>query len=147
MKGAKRGGEETRLVKQILDYLAYKRIWAYRVNTGGLLNQTGRLVRFGVPGHPDIVARMRPVHPNEGSGRVLWIEAKAAKGRLSEHQVAWKGRAEEYGDTFIVARCLEDVSCLFDKPKDARISRENAPGSTQGVENVPLRKNKPTRKG
>ena len=133
----KKGGQETALVKQLLDYLAYKRVWAYRVNTGGLFNQTGRLVRFGVPGHPDIIARMRPVRPGEGSGRVLWIEAKTEKGRLSDHQKEWQKKAEEYGDVFIVARSLSDVSCLFDKPGgeilavNASISHRIAPQSTQ----------------
>jgi len=109
VRGGRRG-EETALVRQILEYLSYRGVWAYRVNTGGLLDKSGRLVRFGTPGHPDIVARLKPSSPEKGSGRVLWIEAKSAKGRLSPAQKDWQAKAEKYGDVYIVARKIEDVT-------------------------------------
>jgi len=112
----KRQGKETSLVRTILDYLAYRKVWAYRQNTGGLRDTTGRLVRFGVVGHPDIVARITPRDGAGGSGRVIWIEAKSSTGRQTPAQKEWQEKAERHGDVYILARCLEDVSCLFERP-------------------------------
>ena len=103
-------GKETGLIRVILEYLAYKKVWSYRCNTGGLRDSTGRLVRFGVPGHPDIVARLRPIGYTGFSGRVIWIEAKSESGRLTPAQEAWRELAAVHGDIYIVARRLEDVS-------------------------------------
>ena len=109
----KRQGKETALVRSILDYLALKRIWAYRTNTGALQDKTGRLVRFGVAGHPDIVARLKPIGYTGFSGRVVWIEAKSDKGKQTEAQTGWQKKAEEHGDIYILARKLEDVMDVF----------------------------------
>jgi len=99
----------------VLEYLALKKVWSWRVNTGGLLDKNGRLVRFGTKGHPDIVARMRPTCGRPGT--VIWIECKSEKGRQTPEQREWQKKAEEYGDTYIVARCVEDVMALFERPK------------------------------
>jgi hypothetical protein len=107
-------GEETGLVRQILEYLSLRGIWAYRVNTGALRDSTGRPVFFGVKGHPDIVARLKPRRGSNGSGRVVWIEAKSSKGVLSENQKEWQKKSDTYGDVFIVAKKLEDVMALFE---------------------------------
>lgn len=109
-------GEETGLIKVIMDYLSYKKVWRYRTNSGGLRDTTGRLVRFGAPGHPDIVARFRPIGgPSSGfSGRVVWIEAKSERGKITPAQEAWRELAATYGDVYILARSLEDVREVFE---------------------------------
>ena len=103
--------KESELVKQILDYLSLRRVWAYRTNTGALRNPQGRPVRFNVPGHPDIVARLRTGKKN---AKVVWIEAKGKGGKLSPEQEEWQAKAKAHGDIFIVARCLEDVMGVFE---------------------------------
>ena len=107
-------GKETELVRLVLEYLALKKIWAYRVNTGALRDKTGRPVFFGVKGHPDIVARKKPVGYTGFSGRVVWIECKSPKGKLSEAQEEWRKIAALHGDVFIVARSLDDVREAFE---------------------------------
>lgn len=102
-------GKETDLVRQILDYLRLRKIWAYRANTGGLRDSRGRLVRFGVPGHPDIVARLKPAGYTGFSGRVVWVEAKSEKGKQTDLQREWQELAEAHGDLYILARSLDDV--------------------------------------
>ena len=110
----RKGGKETGLIKQILDYLSYRKVWRYRTNSGGLRDSTGRLVRFGCVGHPDIVARLKPIGYTGFSGRVVWIEAKSPEGgRLTPAQEAWRGLAEAHGDVYILARKLEDVIEVF----------------------------------
>jgi hypothetical protein len=102
-------GKETELVRLVLEYLALKKIWCYRINVGALRNPSGRPVFFGVKGHPDIVARKKPRIPG-GSGRVVWIECKSGpKAKLSEAQEEWRLMANLHGDIFIVARSLADV--------------------------------------
>ncbi len=65
----------------------------------------------GVPGlmkgAPDLIA-MFP------GGRVVFIEVKTAKGRSSEHQVAFSGRCNALGQDYFVARSLDDVRRAFD---------------------------------
>ena len=109
----RKSGEETSLVRQILEYLSLRGIWAYRVNTGALRDKTGRPVFFGVKGHPDIVARSKPGRIQRESCRVVWIEAKSSKGRQSEAQKEWEQIALKHGDKYILARKLEDVMEYF----------------------------------
>ena len=107
-------GKETDLVRQVLDYLALRKVWAWRVNVGALRDSTGRVVFFGAKGHPDIIARLKPVGYTGFSGRVVWIECKSPKGKMSEAQKEWREKAITYGDLFIVARSLDDVRQAFE---------------------------------
>lgn len=43
------------------------------------------------------------------NGRVLWIEVKTPKGRLSEWQQKFKADIEEHGGMFLEARSVDDV--------------------------------------
>ena len=108
----RKGGKETGLVRQVLDYLHYRKVWAYRNNTGALRDKTGRPVFFGAKGSPDIIARLRTVGYGF-SGRVIHIECKSEKGKQSDYQKEWQTLAEAHGDVYILARTLEDVKEVF----------------------------------
>lgn len=90
----------------ILQYLAKRQVWHRRLNSGAA-RMNGRRVHFGSPGLPDILARTKV-------GTVIWIEVKGPDGKLSEDQRKWKDDMEGFGDTFITARCLDDVRALFE---------------------------------
>ena len=45
---------------------------------------------------------------------MIWIEVKGPDGKLSEDQRKWKEDMERFGDTFVTARKLEDVTALFE---------------------------------
>ena len=104
--------------RQVLDYLSLRKVWHRRLNSGAALLEAGgngkprRFIRYGAPGLPDILARTK-------AGTVIWIEVKSSTGKLSPDQAAWKKDSEAFGDTFITARCLEDVRALFEGVKDA----------------------------
>ena len=94
--------EERDVQKLILQYLERKKIWHKRFNSGVRPGASGRPVRFGAKGLPDILART-------SSGTVIWIEVKGPDGKLSEDQRKWKEDMERFGDTFVTARKLTDV--------------------------------------
>jgi len=98
--------------KAILQFLALKKLWAIRLNTGAAMYQTGgktRFVRFGSPGLADIA-----VFTKGGVG-VIWVEVKSKTGKLSEAQREFKKQAEEHGHFYIVARDVSDLYPLFGK--------------------------------
>jgi hypothetical protein len=96
--------------RAILQYLALKKIWHRRFNVGAarLPGKGGRerLVQFGSPGLPDIMART--------ARSIIWIEVKSSIGTQSDAQRAWQEDAEAFGDTYILARSLDDVRVLFE---------------------------------
>jgi hypothetical protein len=70
--------KEGDIQKQILGYLALKRIFHYRNNSGAFKRDDGHFYRFGATGSPDIICVIE--------GRFVGIEVKQTKGRQSEHQ-------------------------------------------------------------
>jgi hypothetical protein len=63
----------------------------------------GQLVRFGLPGTPDIMGIIGP------GGRMLGIEVKDAKGRQRPDQKTFERVITSYGGIYILARCVDDV--------------------------------------
>lgn len=104
---------EGALQKTILDWLAAKRILAFRMNTGAVKTEA-RFFRFGVPGMADVVAfRQVPVAVGKnGWGtltQVYWIEVKTKTGRQSEFQKSFQQQVEAAGHRYILARDLDAV--------------------------------------
>ena len=115
---------EGALQKTILDWLAAKRILAYRMNTGAV-KLDDRFMRFGVPGMADILAFPMQM-PVSGMvcefGKspifkrafvhdrfVVWIEVKTAIGRQSPLQKSFQTQVEAAGHRYILARSLDAV--------------------------------------
>ncbi len=91
----------------ILDYLALKRIFHWRNNTGTFKPESGGFYRFGTPGSPDIFVVLPP------AGQLMGIEVKDVKGRLNENQVSFKERLEAAGGIYLLARTLDDVMAVL----------------------------------
>ena len=72
-----------------------------RTNTGQARTASGKQVRFGRPGQPDIVGCVR--------GRYVVIEAKTQRGTQSAHQRNWQANVERAKGLYILARSVEDV--------------------------------------
>jgi hypothetical protein len=99
----------------ILDWLAAKRVLAFRQNTGAVKTEK-RFFRFGVPGMADILAfhnRIICTCPEHEECDVfiqpVWIEVKAPKGKQSELQKSFQQQVEAEGHRYILARSVEDV--------------------------------------
>jgi hypothetical protein len=109
--------KERDIQRLILDWLAAKRIWHVRLNTGAMFGvHKGKrwAVRFGKPGMADIVAYWKMCLcgqsdcPKAG-GSMVWIEVKTARGVQSDDQKRFQQEVEGQGMTYILARSLEDV--------------------------------------
>ncbi len=99
---------EALIQQQILEAFGARpklRIW--RANTGAAMVK-GRLVRFGVPGQPDIQGIIAP------TGKYLGIEVKSPTGRQSEEQKLFQAMVERQGGIYILARSVDDVRKILE---------------------------------
>lgn len=73
----------------------------WRNNTGSLPSRTGRVVKFGLVGSPDIIGCHR--------GRFVGIEVKSSTGKQREAQINFQRAFERSGGLYILARAVDDV--------------------------------------
>jgi len=74
LDGARKNRSETEIVQAILQYLASRRIWAARINSGAFTNPAGAVFRFNSRrGMPDIIGC--------AEGRFLALEVKRLGAR------------------------------------------------------------------
>lgn len=114
---------EADVLKAVTDYLAAKRIWFERRNTGafkGEHNGRRRFVRFSRPGTADVMALIgycskcgfRAPCPNPGDQilhAIYWLECKAPTGRQSEAQKEFEREVTEQGMKYAIIRSIEDL--------------------------------------
>lgn len=90
------------LVKSIIHYLALKRYFCWRNNTGGFRDKRDHFYTFGKVGSGDILGLTH-------LGRFFSIEAKV-KGKLpTDHQKEFMKRVNESGGLAFTAYSLDDV--------------------------------------
>ena len=98
---------ETQLRNQILDWLAYNNIFVWLNNTAGNYSKkTGSYYKNPrlLKGVPDILG----ILPNS-KGRMLAIECKVGKNKLTLYQKEFKVLFEDEGGYYILAYNLDDV--------------------------------------
>jgi VRR-NUC domain len=93
--------KESDLQRQILDYLALKRIFHYRNNSGAFDNGHGHFYRFGAPGSPDIICVIK--------SQYVGIEVKRPGGKQSEYQKEFQRKLEAAGGKYILAHSLDEL--------------------------------------
>lgn len=91
--------------RAILMYLAAKRYFCWRQNSGTFKNERGGFYWMGTAGAPDIFV----VH----SGCIYGVEVKDIKGKLNDNQISFKEKFEAAGGIFITARSLDDVMTVL----------------------------------
>ncbi|HOD71603.1 MAG TPA: VRR-NUC domain-containing protein [Deltaproteobacteria bacterium] len=101
--------------KQILEYLARRRIFAWRQNSGAVVyedrNRDKRFVRFAsVNGISDILG----ILPD---GRLLAIEVKKKGGKPSLEQQVFMEAIQENNGIAIVAYSLDDVVQILERSR------------------------------
>lgn len=98
---------EQEIQTAILDYLAMRRHFVWRNNTGGRpwIDNRGkqRLMKFGLKGSADILG----VHAN--SGRFIAVEVKRPGTAPTPEQMIFLENVANRGGIAFVARSVEDV--------------------------------------
>ena len=104
--------KEGPVVKAVMEYLALMQIPNWRINSGALKDEHGRLVKFGAKGMSDIYA----IGP---AGISIWIECKRPEGgKLSEAQGEFLDCINRNGGIGIVVNSIES---LEDQLKEAGV--------------------------
>ena len=93
--------KESEVQKQILDYLALKRVFHYRNNSGAFVDSQKHFYRFGALGSPDIICVI--------NGQFVGIEVKAPKGKQSQYQKEFQKNLEAAGGRYVLAYSLVDI--------------------------------------
>jgi hypothetical protein len=95
---------ESYILSAVLDYLAVKRVFAVRMNSGAM-KVDNRFLRFGAPGMADILAFNR----DGDLFMPTWIETKAPGGKQSLLQKQFQKMVEDEGHQYIIAYGIQDV--------------------------------------
>ena len=100
---------EQQIQNSILEYLAVRKIWHRRMNTGAI-KVDKRFFRYGSVGMADILCTpmkwegMIGEHPV-----VVWIECKSPTGKQSQAQLRFMDEVREEGHYYILASSIEAV--------------------------------------
>jgi len=111
--------KESDILRTIMDGLAAKRIWAIRMNSGGMYGvHKGKrwAVKFGRKGMADILAVLHVASPGGIPGghcwmssRIYWIECKTATGKQSPEQAEFQQEVEAEGHRYLLVRSWEEL--------------------------------------
>ena len=96
---------ESELLRAILDYLAARKVFCWRNNTGAFAGEYAgkkRFIRFGAKGSADILGCLP-------GGRFLAIECKAPGKPLSDHQFRWLQRVATEGGVAMMVDDLDEA--------------------------------------
>ena len=99
------GAAENKTMRAILEYLAYRGVFAWRNNNAPTYDSRKGVFRRAIspPGAPDIIGVM------PGDGRFLGIEVKTRTGRVSPSQETFLSEIRASGGRAFVARSVRDV--------------------------------------
>jgi len=97
---------ESQILSAIINYLQYaqnrKELYFVRENTGAVMGQSGRYIRFGKRGISDLIVYFK-------GGRTEFWEVKNEKGRLENSQKEFKEFIEELGFIYRIIRSVDDI--------------------------------------
>lgn len=97
---------------QILQYLHYRGIKAYRINAGMIPTgekRSRRMIRLAPKGSADIWGVLPADRDGNNAGRAIFVEVKAKGGKLTQFQELFLQEMKEQGAVCIVARSIDDV--------------------------------------
>jgi hypothetical protein len=102
------------------------RLW--RNNTGALVDQQGRFVRFGLcKGSSDLIGlRALEITPELVGQRIaqfIALEVKTAQGVLSPEQRAFLRLVKQLGGVAAICRSVEEAEQLLDTPRQMLLGR------------------------
>lgn len=100
---------ESYVLRAVMEYLAVKRIFAMRMNSGAVQDRRGIPVRMHEPGTADILALPGKWNGWDTIFTPTWIECKAPNGKQSELQKQFEQRVKAEGHLYVIAFGIEDV--------------------------------------
>jgi deoxycytidylate deaminase len=86
------------------------RLVFFRNNSGALINQHGRFIRFGKAGAPDFMVYLL-------DGRCVHLEVKNEKGKQSPNQLEYQAKIEKLGHRYCIVRSVDEVEILIKQNK------------------------------
>jgi hypothetical protein len=98
---------ESDVLHQVLDYLAVRHVFAFRLSTGAFFgDHKGKGWAFRShslgPGAADILAF--------GPSGPIWIECKAPRGRQRPSQKVFETLVKDWGHVYLVVRSIDDLA-------------------------------------
>jgi hypothetical protein len=113
---------ETDLVRTVLEYLALRRIPAWRANTGAMriagAGGRQRFVQFNVKGCADVLGLLPP------SGRLLAVECKMPGRKTTADQQAFLDNIAAAGGLALVVRDVAELAAALDSAAGGRAMME-----------------------
>ncbi|WP_010261112.1 VRR-NUC domain-containing protein [Treponema primitia] len=97
---------ESKVLRACLKFLEDMGFYVWRNGVGAVQIRPGQFYRFGKPGSSDILG----VLPG---GKILAVECKADKGRLSDNQKEFLKAVESLGGVVVVAKGTKDVEKIL----------------------------------
>ena len=99
---------EKDIQRQVLDYLAIKRLFHWRNNTGMIFSEykgKKRAFKMGQVGSPDIFIVIL--------GQIIGLEIKSPKGKQSENQIEWQKAFEKAGGKYHLIYSVEELQNII----------------------------------
>jgi hypothetical protein len=109
----KRKTPESYVLRAVMDYLAVKKVFAMRMNSGAVLDKRGVPVRMHGPGTADVLAFVKKMACSESTmwSYIVptWIECKAPNGKQSELQKQFQEKVEAVGHRYLLCYSVDDL--------------------------------------
>lgn len=107
---------EREILRAVMDWLAAKRIFAVRMNSGTQIgSHAGKkwAIHMNAPGTADLLAFVTTNHVHGPERlpmqRVYWLECKTATGKQSPLQKSFQAQVEAEGHRYRIVRSIEDL--------------------------------------
>lgn len=104
--------KEAGIQTAICQYLQYQenmgKLIYMRNNSGAVINQKGRFIKFGKRGSADIIIFVK-------GGKTLHVEIKNEKGRMSTSQLEMELKLKQLKHKYYLVRSVDEVELLLAK--------------------------------
>jgi hypothetical protein len=111
---------ESVIQTQVLQYLGYRGIKAFRINAGMVHSGEGRgkrMIRMAPKGFSDIIGVMPPDENGQNGGRAIFCEVKARGNKPTQMQLDFLQEMRDQGAIAFVAYDISDVEKELDNAK------------------------------
>jgi hypothetical protein len=97
---------ENRVKTEVLKYLKLRHIYCWSNPSGAVRIRPGKFMSFGLKGSADILGCLP-------GGKILAVECKAERGRLSPEQKQFLTEIRDLGGMAVVAKSYRDIEAAL----------------------------------